>query len=120
MFCIILFISYHLLLQYSENLKNTLKIQEKLLLNYKENLIGREKELNLSLNENDVLKNEIYELQMKYVSYSKQYDILKNENDKIIRELEKLISENKKYREKYDLYKKEFQNLSNTFHSFFK
>ena len=117
--CIILFIFYHFLLQYSENLKNSLYLQEKLILNYQENLKGREKELNMSIYENNKLKEEIFQLQMKYASYAKQNSILKEENDKIVKKLEEVAIINKKYREKYNLYKNEFQNLSNTFHSFF-
>ena len=96
MFCIILFISYHLLLQYSDNLKKNLYIKEKQLLNYQKNLIGREKELNLSNNENELLKTEIYQLQAKFISYSKQYELLKSENDKILAAMDKLVEENKK------------------------
>ena len=119
MFFIIIFILYHLLLQYSENLQNSLNIQEKYLLNLEENIKGREKELNLSNHENNLLKEEIYELQLKYATYAKQNKILKEENEKILNELNKIISINKKYRDKYNLYKKEFEYLSNTFHSFF-
>ena len=118
--CISIFILYHLLMQYSENLKNTLNIQEKLLLNYQENLKGRESELNLSIYENEKLKEEIYQLQMKYESYSKQNKILKEEYDKITKSVEEIAKINQKYRDKYNIYKKEFQNLSETFHSFFK
>ena len=113
LFCVILFIFYHFLLQYSENLKNSLY------LNYQENLKGREKEVNFSIYENNNLKEEIYQLQMKYANYAKQNTLLKEENDKIVKELEEIVKINQKYREKYNLYKKEFQNLSNTFHSFF-
>ena len=116
---VILFIFYHFLLQYSENLKNSLLLQEKLILNYKENLKGREKEVNLSIYENNNLKEEIYQLQIKYANYAKQNAILKEENDKIVKQIEEIVKINQKYREKYNLYKKEFQNLSNTFHSFF-
>ena len=119
MSCIILFISYHFLLQYSDNLKKTLYIKEKQLLNYQKNLDGREKELNLSLNENDLLKSELYQLQGKFITYSKQNEILKKEYDKILEELDKLVIENKKYKDKYNRYQKEFENISNTFHSFF-
>ncbi len=119
MFFVIIFILYHLLLQYSENLQNTLNIQQKYLLNLQENLKGREKEINFSNNENNKLKEEIYQLQMKYATYSKQNKILKEEYSKVINELNKVVSINQEYREKYNLYKKEFQNLSDTFHSFF-
>ena len=119
MLFIILFILYHLLLQYSENLQNSLNIQEKYLLNLEENIKGREKELNLSNHENNLLKEEIYELQLKYATYAKQNKILKEENEKILNALNEIISINKKYRDKYNLYKKEFEYLSNTFHSFF-
>ena len=119
MLFIILFILYHLLLQYSENLQNSLNIQEKYMLNLEENIKGREKELNLSNHENKLLKEEIYELQMKYASYAKQNKILKEEHEKILNALNEIVSINKKYRDKYNLYKKEFENLSDTFHSFF-
>ena len=119
MFFVIIFILYHLLLQYSENLQNTLNIQQKYLLNLKENLKGREKEINFSNNENNKLKEEIYQLQIKYATYAKQNKILKEEYSKVINELNKVVSINQEYREKYNLYKKEFQNLSDTFHSFF-
>ena len=119
MFFVIIFILYHLLLQYSENLQNTLNIQQKYLLNLQENLKGREKEINFSNNENNKLKEEIYQLQMKYETYAKQNKILKEEYSKVINELNKVVSINQEYREKYNLYKKEFQNLSDTFHSFF-
>ena len=116
---LILFISYHFLLQYSENLKNSLYIEEKLILNYEENLKGRERELNSSISENNLLKKEIEELKTKYIAYKKQYEILKMENDKIVNELEEIAEINRKYKKKYDLYLKYFKNLSETFHSFF-
>ena len=119
LFFVILFILYHLLLQYSENLQNSVNIQEKLILNYEENLKGRERELNLSIYENDKLKEEIYQLQMKYATYAKENKILKEENDKIVKSLEELVKINQRYRTKYNKYKEYFQNLSETFHSFF-
>jgi uncharacterized protein YoxC len=119
MFFVILFILYHLLIQYSENLQKTLKMQQKYMLNIQENLKGREHELNYSIHKNNELKEEIYQLQMKYAAYAKQNKMLKEEYDKIVNELNKVISINQNYREKYNLYKKEFQNLSDTFHSFF-
>ena len=119
MFFVILFILYHLLIQYSENLQKTLKMQQKYMLNIQENLKGREHELNFSIHKNNKLKEEIYQLQMKYATYAKQNKMLKEEYDKIVNELNKVISINQNYREKYNLYYKEFQNLSDTFHSFF-
>jgi uncharacterized coiled-coil DUF342 family protein len=94
-------------------------MQQKYMLNIQENLKGREHELNYSIHKNNELKEEIYQLQMKYAAYAKQNKMLKEEYDKIVNELNKVISINQNYREKYNLYKKEFQNLSDTFHSFF-
>ena len=67
MLFIILFILYHLLLQYSENLQNSLNIQEKYMLNLEENIKGREKELNLS-HDNQCLYKQMSVLELLHIS----------------------------------------------------
>jgi len=117
--CIILFITYHLLLQNIDNLNNQLYIKEKLLLNYQKNINGSLKELEQVEYENDVLKKEINQYKEKYVQYNEEYQKLKKENDKIVEYSKQLYSISNKYRKKYNEYKKEFETISNTFHSFF-
>ena len=117
--CIILFITYHFLLQYIDNLKNQVYIQEKHLLNYQQNINGSLKEIELITSENDLLEKEINQYKEKYEQYYKEYTALKKENDKIVEYSEKLYKIASKYREKYNAYKRDFETISNTFHSFF-
>ena len=117
--CIILFITYHFLLQYIDNLKNQVYIQEKHLLNYQQNINGSLKEIELITYENDLLEKEINQYKEKYEQYYKEYTALKKENDKIVEYSEKLYKIASKYREKYNAYKRDFETISNTFHSFF-
>ena len=119
LFCIILFITYHFLLQYIDNLKNQVYIQEKHLLNYQQNINGSLKEIELIIYENDLLEKEINQYKEKYEQYYKEYTALKKENDKIVEYSEKLYKIASKYREKYNAYKRDFETISNTFHSFF-
>ena len=119
LFCIILFITYHFLLQYIDNLKNQVYIQEKHLLNYQQNINGSLKEIELITSENDLLEKEINQYKEKYEQYYKEYTALKKENDKIVEYSEKLYKIASKYREKYNAYKRDFETISNTFHSFF-
>ena len=117
--CIILFITYNFLLQYIDNLKNQVYIQEKHLLNYQQNINGSLKEIELITSENDLLEKEINQYKEKYEQYYKEYTALKKENDKIVEYSEKLYKIASKYREKYNAYKRDFETISNTFHSFF-
>ena len=117
--CIILFITYHFLLQYTNNLTNQLYIKEKQLLSYQQNLNGSKIELEQIEYENALLKKEINQYKEKYEEYYKQYQELKKENDRIIEYSDKLAEIGRKYREKYNKYKKDFESISNTFHSFF-
>ena len=117
--CIILFITYHLLLQYKENLFNQVFIKTKSLLNYQKNLNGSLQELELVEYEKDSLKKELNQYKEKYVEYNETYQKLKKEYDKIVEYSEQIYRTGNKYREKYNAYKKEFETISNTFHSFF-
>ena len=118
MLCVTVFLSYHFLMQYSENLKNTLETKQRLLLNYKENIKGSEKELNLSEYENEILQKEINELKEQYMSYNVSVTELKNEKEKIGKQMEEAVLMSQRYRSKYEIYKKKFENMSNIFHSF--
>ena len=116
---IILFISYHFLLQYTNNLQNQVYIKQKLLLSYQQNINGSLKEIESIEIDNDRIKNEINQYKEKYEDYHKQYKELKEQNDKIIEYSDKLAAKGRKLRAKYNIYKKDFENISNTFHSFF-
>ena len=117
--CIILFITYHLLLQYKENILNQVFIKTKILSNYQKNLNGSLQELEQVEYEKDSLKKELNQYKEKYVEYNETYQKLKKEYDKIVEYSEQIYRTGNKYREKYNAYKKEFETISNTFHSFF-
>ena len=117
--CIILFISYHFLLQYIDNLTNQLYIKKKRLLSYQQNLNGSLKEIEQIKYDNKVLESDINQYKAIYKQYHKEYEALKKERERIIEQSKELYRVARKYREKYNLYKKDFENISNTFHSFF-
>ena len=117
--CVTLFLSYHFLLQYTNNLENQIAIKQKLLLSYQQNINGSLKEIESIEYENDILKSEIKQYKAKYDDYYKQYELFKKENDKIIEYSDIIAEKGRKLRGKYNIYKKEFENISNTFHSFF-
>ena len=117
--CIIVFITYHLLLQYKENIYNQVFIKSKNLLNYQQNLNGSIKELEQIEYKKVLLKKELEQYKEKYVEYNEEYHKLKKEYDKIVEYSEQIYRTANKYREKYNAYKKEFEPISNTFHSFF-
>ena len=116
---IILFISYHFLLQYTNNVQNQVYIKQKLLFSYQQNINGSLEEIESIEIDNDRIKNEINQYKEKYEDYHKQYKELKEQNDKIIEYSDKLAAKGRKLRAKYNIYKKDFENISNTFHSFF-
>ena len=116
---IIVFISYHLLLQYIDNLQNQVSNKEKLLLSYQQNINDSLKELSLIEEENELIKKEINQYKEKYADYYIQYENLKKENNRLIEQSNKLYKKGNKYRDKYNKYKKDFENISNAFHSFF-
>ena len=74
---IIIFIAYHLLSQYEENMRSLLLIQEKNLLNYQQNINGSMREIEEIEYENDILEKEISKYKIKYEEY-------KIENNKLI------------------------------------
>ena len=116
---IILFISYHFLLQYINNLQNQIYIKQKLLLSYQQNINGSLKEIELIKNENNKIKSEVKQYKEKYDDFYKQYKNFKEQNEKIIEYSNALAKKGRKLRDNYNLYKKKFENISNTFHSFF-
>ena len=117
--CIIVFITYHLLLQYKENIYNQVFIKSKFLLNYQQNLNGSIKELEQVEYNKVLLKKELEQYKEKYVEYNEEYQKLKEEYEKIVEYSDELYRIGNKFREKYNKYKKDFEKISNIFHSFF-
>ena len=117
--CVILFITYHLLLQYKENIFNQVFIKSKNLLNYQQNLNGSTKELEQVEYQKALLKKELGQYKEKYVEYNQEYQKLKKEYDKIVEYSDELYRIGNEFREKYNKYKKDFEKISNIFHSFF-
>ena len=106
LFFIILFISYHFLLQYISNLQNQIYIKQKLLLSYQQNINGSLKEIESIQNENNKIKNETIQYQKRYEDFYKQYKEFKEQNEKIVEYSNKLAKKGRKLRDKYNLYKK--------------
>ena len=120
LFSSLIFLLYHYLLLYSENLDHSLLEYNNLIKNLKNEINMKKNEMDHIETKNLLLNDEITEMKNNYKEMEVTFQKLKEENYTIVMKHEELIKKNRNYTKLHKEIEIKFKNLSNTFHSFFK